>query len=209
MSRKSVINRLKEIENAEWKKSAAGVPGTFKTHNTNNVKYNTWYYGHSVEGPQFMWCVVFQMWCFWKAEIPWSVFPWFDPPNVFKVRKWFQDHHRYFDGPMEGDLVIFSRSHIGFVEALLTHNRIQTIEGNSSDRVMRHIYQIGASGIDGYCRPEYHKVEDDVTKDELIDVLRQAFAGDVEKPVRSWAIQLDQVKDQLAEIKQRLDHMNP
>jgi hypothetical protein len=162
MSRKTVIDRLREIERAEEKKSSASVAGTFQVlHHPNNVKYNTWFYGHPVEGENFAWCVVFQQWCFWKAEIPRSVFPWFDPPNVFKVRKWFQDQHRYFDTPMVGDLVIFSKSHIGFVEALLTQGRIQTIEGNSSDRVRRHTYQIGASGIDGYCRPMYHNVEED------------------------------------------------
>jgi hypothetical protein len=50
---------------------------------------------------------------------------------------------------------------------------------------------------------------DDVTREELIDVLRLAFAGKEDKPVREWAIQLDQVKDQLAEIKHKLDQIHP
>jgi CHAP domain len=173
MSRKTVIDRLTEIEGGEADKSAAGVPGTFRTE-PNNVKYNTWYYGHAVSGDQFKWCVVFQQWCFWKADIPRSVFPWFDPPNVFKVRDWFKGRQRFFDRPMVGDLVIFSRSHIGFVEELVSQDRIQTIEGNSGDRVSRHFYPIGAEGIEGYCRPEYHQVkEGGLSMADVDDILKK------------------------------------
>jgi len=59
---------------------------------------------------------------------------------------------------MVGDLVICKSSHIGFVEKLLNNNRIQTIEGNWDDRVVRRFHSANDSGIDGYCRPEYHKV---------------------------------------------------
>ena len=59
---------------------------------------------------------------------------------------------------MAGDLVIFAESHIGFVEKLLEGNRIQTIEGNTGNAVRRHTYKADDPGIQGYCRPEYHKV---------------------------------------------------
>lgn len=32
--------------------------------NSNNVKYNTWYYGHPVKGSAYPWCMVFVQWCF-------------------------------------------------------------------------------------------------------------------------------------------------
>ena len=32
--------------------------------NSNNVKYNTWYYGHHVHGDKYPWCMVFVQWCF-------------------------------------------------------------------------------------------------------------------------------------------------
>ena len=32
--------------------------------NSNNVKYNTWYYGHPVHGSAYPWCMVFVQWCF-------------------------------------------------------------------------------------------------------------------------------------------------
>ena len=34
--------------------------------NSNNVKYNTWYYGHPVSGPAYPWCAVFVSWLFEK-----------------------------------------------------------------------------------------------------------------------------------------------
>lgn len=32
--------------------------------NSNNVKYNTWYYGKVVSGSAYPWCAVFVCWCF-------------------------------------------------------------------------------------------------------------------------------------------------
>lgn len=31
---------------------------------SNNVKYNTWYYGHAVSGADYPWCMVFMAWVF-------------------------------------------------------------------------------------------------------------------------------------------------
>ena len=31
---------------------------------SNNVKYNTWYYGHAVSGSAYPWCMVFMAWVF-------------------------------------------------------------------------------------------------------------------------------------------------
>ena len=34
-----------------------------KENGTNNVKYNTWFYGHEVDGSNYPWCAVFVSWC--------------------------------------------------------------------------------------------------------------------------------------------------
>ena len=34
---------------------------------SNNVKYNTWFYGHPVHGSNYAWCATFLDFCFWKA----------------------------------------------------------------------------------------------------------------------------------------------
>jgi len=147
MSRRAIVQRVRSIEEGELGTAERPI---------NNVKYNTAYYGHAVSGDAFKWCVVFQWWCFQKAGIPTSVFP--KSARVFSVRDWFRDKGRFYKTPMTGDLVIFAKSHIGFVEKLVGNNIIQTIEGNAGDAVRHHTYRANDPGIQGYCRPEYHKV---------------------------------------------------
>jgi hypothetical protein len=154
MSRLEIVRNVRKVE-----ANQVGIA----ERPVNDVKYNTAYYGHRVSDgipphTSYAWCVVFQWWCFQKAGIPTSVFP--KSANVFAVRDWFKNKRRFYKTPMVGDLVIFSISHIGFVQKLLEGGRIQTIEGNSGDAVRRHTYQANDPGIQGYCRPEYHKVTD-------------------------------------------------
>lgn len=38
--------------------------------NSNNVKYNTWFYGHSVKGSAYPWCMTFVCWLFAHVKAP-------------------------------------------------------------------------------------------------------------------------------------------
>jgi hypothetical protein len=179
MSRLEIVRSLRKIEADQ-----VGIA----ERPVNDVKYNTAYYGRRVHDgipppdTSYAWCVVFQWWCFQKAGIPTSVFP--KSANVFAVRNWFKNKRRFYKTPMVGDLVIFAKSHIGFVQKLLDGNRIQTIEGNSGDAVRRHTYQANDPGIQGYCRPEYHKVTDsgpphpDGKTEEIVKALPRLTSGD-------------------------------
>ena len=179
MSAESVIESIREIHRAERKKSAAARPGTGSIKiedplGSNNVKYNTWYYGRKVHGDDFKWCAVYQSWVAAAAKIPTSIMP--KRADVPGWRDFFESRGRLFQTPMVGDLVIFifsaERRHIGFVEMLLPDGKFTSIEGNVSSRVMRITHRVGESGIAGYGRPEYDKVEeDDMTTDELLDAL--------------------------------------
>jgi hypothetical protein len=166
MSEADVIQRVRRIALDEAKKSAAGVPGTFKTRNTNNVKYNTAYYGFAEDNPDKAWCVVFIWWVMRKAGVPATVFP--KVASVFKqrnanVRDFFKARDRFMSAsstPKVGHLVIFKSSHIGIVENV-EGNTIFTVEGNASNRIRRRSYSRGNSNIDGYCHPAYDMVEDE------------------------------------------------
>jgi hypothetical protein len=166
----AVIQRLTTIELGEAAKSAASSdPGTIRSPlGSNNVKYNTAFYGHPVSDPtgvQFRWCVVFQWWCMQRAGIPTSIFP--KTAGVSFVRAWFSDpkRHRFHPAPttpQAGDLVIFKSSHIGYVEGLeptVNPVTIRTVEGNHSDRVQRVRHHLDDPDIDGYCRPAYDQVK--------------------------------------------------
>ena len=189
MSAADVIQDVLRIAGDEAKKSAAGVgfaakpPGT----NTNNVKYNTAYYGFAENNPDKAWCVVFIWWVMRKAGVPATVFP--RKASVFRardggVRKWFKDRDRYkapSSMPKEGDLVIFKHSHIGIVVNVNSDtNKISTIEGNASNRVRHRSYNFGNPDIDGYCRPAYEMVEEeDMTPQQAAQL--KAIADKVER----------------------------
>ena len=36
---------------------------------SNNVRYNTWYYGREVHGKAYPWCMVFVQWCFAQVQV--------------------------------------------------------------------------------------------------------------------------------------------
>jgi CHAP domain len=184
MSEADVIQRVRRIALEEAKKSAAGALDVGKPMgtNTNNVKYNTAFYGFAEVNPDKAWCVVFIWWVMRQAGVPATVFP--KKASVFKaadggVRAWFKARHRFMSAssmPKVGDLVIFKSSHIGIVENV-QGNTIFTVEGNASDRVRRRSYSRGNSNIDGYCHPAYEPVEEADMTPEQARQLEAIFQG--------------------------------
>ena len=184
MAGEDVIKRLRKLHRDERKKSAAARPGTVRSPlGSNNVKYNTWFYGRPVDGAEFMWCAVYQSWVAAAAKIPTSIIP--KNASVLGMRDFFDAQGRIFEEPRVGDLVIFitsaTRRHIGFVEMLLDDGNFATIEGNFNDRVTRVVHSPNESNIFGYGRPEYHKVRgeefDEVaTKEEIQEAVREIVA---------------------------------
>ena len=71
---------------------------------------------------------------------------------------YFKAQGRYYTSPKAGDQVFFKQNgeivHTGIVE-YVTSTTVGTIEGNSSDQVIRHTYSLGSSYIAGYGRPKY------------------------------------------------------
>ena len=72
--------------------------------------------------------------------------------------KWFQSKGQFKDGsyvPAAGDIIFFdweddgSIDHVGIVESVGKGN-VNTVEGNSGDKVKRCSYPIGDSEIYGY-----------------------------------------------------------
>ena len=58
---KDQINRLIAIANGE-----TGI--TEYPPNSNNVKYNTWFYGRPVQGKNYPWCCTFISYIFWELD---------------------------------------------------------------------------------------------------------------------------------------------
>lgn len=129
--------------------------------NSNNVKYNTEYYGREVSGPKYPWCCAFVWW----------VFSRFSPCLVKKTAtctdlgQWFKDNGKWSSSPHIGDVVFFKfktndrwTNHVGIVTGL-KGNIVETVEGNTSissdDNGGAVMQRRRSSNIVGYGRPSY------------------------------------------------------
>lgn len=138
--------------------------------NSNDVIYNTAYYGHEVSGSSYPWCCVFVWWCFSQ----------FEPCIVKKtascqdLAQWFKDNGKWGSTPHPGDVVFFKfntnsrwTNHVGLVKEVLDGGaKIITIEGNTSvtsdDNGGAVMERTRTSNIVGYGRPAYSEdVPDD------------------------------------------------
>ncbi|MBQ1293166.1 MAG: CHAP domain-containing protein [Clostridiales bacterium] len=148
-------------------KTAIGEVGiTEYPPNSNNVKYNTAFYGKEVSGSAYPWCCAFVWW----------VFAQHDPCLVKKTAScqdlgnWFNSQGRWFSDPQIGDIVFFHfntndrwTNHVGIVKDI-KGNMIETIEGNTSvssdDNGGAVMVRQRTSNIVGYGRPDYAAVAD-------------------------------------------------
>ena len=120
--------------------------------------YWNWYgFGSRVE-----WCACFVSWCADQSGyIQSGVIPKFSLCS--DGVKWFESKGRFRDGsytPVAGDIIFFdwgnngTIDHVGIVESV-SGGTVNTIEGNSGDKVARRSYSIGSSNIYGYGVPAY------------------------------------------------------
>ena len=101
---------------------------------SNNVKYNTWFYGHEVSGSKYPWCAAFQSWVFRGTNLIKK------SASCSDIYHWFKARGQIVTKPKKGDLVFFKfgtgykdTDHIGLVKnASQWPANFQTIEGNTS-----------------------------------------------------------------------------
>lgn len=132
--------------------------------NSNNVKYNTWYYGHPVVGPEYPWCAVFISWLF-KAEQ--GICP--RTASCVNMLAWFEKKRQIVNKPQAGDIVFFKyntnnrrTNHVGLVVSVSDDGHtINTIEGNTSissqDNGGKVMQRNRYSNIVAYARPAYQQ----------------------------------------------------
>ena len=121
------------------------------------------YYNGNKNG--YAWCDVFVDWCFFilagknaaKAqEIECQTGPY--GAGCSWSKSYYKAQGRLFSTPQAGDQVFFKRNgeitHTGIVE-WASGTQIGTIEGNSSDQVIRRTYNLSDSYLDSFGRPKY------------------------------------------------------
>ena len=135
---------------------------------SNNVKYNTAYYGKAVNGKAYPWCCAFVWWVFNQAGANKLVTK---TASCAVMKSFFDKKNRSYKigtvSPQPGDLVYFgSGSHIGIVESYDESNKIiYTIEGNTSGTnngsqynggmVAQKERKVNGSNITYILRPEF------------------------------------------------------
>lgn len=152
---------------------------------SNNVKYNTEYYGREVSGPQFPWCAVFIWWLFREAGISGLYYGGQKTAYVPALMSWAKKSGLLVDTLWPGDLVCFDfnangvADHIGICESF-DGTYVTTIDGNTGTTsesnggcVMRR--RRHKKYIVGVIRPAYESEEKQLTEKEVRALVREEF----------------------------------
>lgn len=126
--------------------------GTVAT-GSNNVIFNTHYYGVPVDGEDYPWCCVFIWDIFRMAGMSSLFIGGGKTAYCFTVSSWYSARGMTAPTPNPGDLVVYGgQGHIGIVESV--HNGgFTAIEGNYSRQVS--VVNRGYDNIVAFCRPNY------------------------------------------------------
>lgn len=130
---------------------------------SNNVKYNTEYYGRVVSGGNYDWCAVFVWWTFKEAGCSELFFGGKKSAYCPSIADYYIAKGQTVgkDEGKAGDIVLFdfndngTSDHIGFIEEKNPDGTYTTIEGNTggNGQVMRRTRY--KSDINHICRPKY------------------------------------------------------
>ena len=102
---------------------------------SNNVIFNTDYYGHEVNGDSYPWCCAFVWWCFDRSGNGAAFYDGGKTASCASVRSWAQAYHLFISGDQAqyGDIVLFgSDEHIELVVCNNGDGTYTTIGGNTS-----------------------------------------------------------------------------
>lgn len=134
--------------------------------NSNNVKYNTEYYGRAVSGSDYPWCCAFIWWLFKACGASKLFYGGKKTAYCPTVENYYKSQGKWYSSGKVGDLVLFDftkrgiAGHIGIVEKVNSDGSYTTIEGNTGSgndanggAVMRRTRY--KSSIRGFARPDY------------------------------------------------------
>ena len=161
---------------------------------SDNVKYNTAYYGREVSDGKHPWCAVFVWWVFREAGAPELYYGGGETaycPTLMSFHK-----NQKVTDYRPGDIVFFnfsgrsSAGHVGICESW-DGTYITTIDGNTGSasednggavlRRRRH-----KKFIVGAYRPEYQE-DDDMTQDQFNSFMDNYLKAKEKEPASDWA----------------------
>lgn len=184
-----------------WMVEQIGV--TEQPPGSNNVPYNTVYYGGQVSGDQYPWCCSFIWDGFYQTGLS-SLFCGGEKTAWCPyVVNWAKAHGAWISADFRpGDLVLFDfnndgkADHIGFVVAV-SGTSLQTIEGNVDSAVRRMTRSV--VGVMGACRPAYAAAAENAPQPATGGQAAESDAGEtyIVQPYDSlWKIARDRLGDE-------------
>lgn len=148
---------------------------------SNNIKYNTAYYGKPVSGGSYSWCAVFVWWCMREAGAADLYYDGKKSAYVPALLSWARQNGLVVSDPKPGDWVLFdwnanaAPDHIGIVEEVKADS-IVTIEGNTDDAV-RRVVRARDNTIQAFVRPAWPNESNATDEDhEIAEAVRRIFA---------------------------------
>lgn len=164
--------------------------------NSNNIKYNTAYYGKEVSGSNLAWCAVFIWWLFRECGIPELYYSGKKTAYVPALITWARREGLVVNTPRPGDLICFdfngngTADHIGLCESW-DGNYVTTIDGNTGvgnesngGAVMRR--RRAKRYIVAVIRPKYKEVEE-VTQEQFDKMMENWMRRQAAKlPTAQW-----------------------
>lgn len=166
--------------------------------NSNNVRYNTWYYGREVSGKDYPWCMAFCQWCFnqAKVKVPVRTASCSTMLDYTKRTKTYVNRNHL----QPGDLLLFNfndpgntivSTHCGILKNQNGTN-LKVIEGNTgvgndTNGGMVMIRDRKTSQVVGAFRPIFDEEGIDMTKKEFLDSLTEKEAYELLAKAESYA----------------------
>lgn len=135
--------------------------GTSETpKGSNNVKYNTAFYGHEVYGDNYAWCCAFIWWVFRECGLAQTFCNGNKTAYCPFVVNWAKTHNQWVtSGYQLGDILLFDWNHDGLADHIgwcagTAGGYAKSIEGNSSN-----VVKLNSQSFDkimGAYRPKYN-----------------------------------------------------
>ena len=140
--------------------------------NSNNVKYNTDYYGREINDSSYAWCAVFIWWLFQQVGAPGLYYGGGKTASCTTLNSYHKARGQAVTDYQPGDIIFFDFSgqkkiteHVGICESV-EDGYITTIDGNTGTTneanggaVMRRKRSL--KYVSAAYRPEYEKEEDE------------------------------------------------
>ena len=116
-----------------------------KPKGSNNVPYNTEYYGREINDPNYAWCATFVWWLFKHCNAPELYYDGQKTAYVPALDDWGRRNGLLVTDPKPGDMVVFDwdtpqggGDHVAICLSC-TDTTITTIDGNTDDAVRQMI----------------------------------------------------------------------